>query len=172
MTTLVLLCGQGSIGKSTYGQKLQAKKNNSILIRIDECFPNVQNWDLRQAEYVKRIQAAIDLQYNYIICDACQDSPYGRALTLTPLILSNCVIELVIIHLRPPLEQLIQWSKQRNIGLYQQYKQIIPKVYTNYRPALQQEFQLYQFQSVSIYEIDNANKKIISGDKNAIQWLV
>lgn len=170
--TLILLCGQGSIGKSTYGKKLKIKFPCSILIRMDECFPTIQNWDQRWAEYIKRIQTAIDLQYDYIICDMCQDSPGGRKKTLQYLTFSAKTVDLVIIHLRPPLEDLIRWSKNRSADAYKQYKDIIPMIYNHYKPATIEEFSPYNFNTITICEIDNANCILLSANQNADQWLV
>ena len=170
--TLILLCGQGNIGKSTYGKKLKAKLLDSVLIRMDECFPTVQDWDKRWVEYISRIQTAIDLQYNYIICDMSQDSPGGRQKTLQHLIFPANAVNLVIIHLRPPLEDLILWTKKRSANLYKQYKDIIPVVYHNYEPATIEEFSPYAFNVITICEIDNANCILLSANQDATQWLV
>ena len=54
MKTLILLCGQGSTGKSTLGLKLCDKYNKWALIRMDLCYKGnsaVQDYNL----FIKQI---------------------------------------------------------------------------------------------------------------------
>ena len=63
MREIIMLCGQGGIGKSTYGKKLIKINDKAILIRMDDIVLN-NNYKLKEVEYLniflKNIQNAID----------------------------------------------------------------------------------------------------------------
>lgn len=163
---LVLICGQGQIGKTTYGLKMIKKyKNKAILISMDNCYKDSQDWDLRWKEYVKRIQSAINSnRYFYIFCDMSQDAPLVRFKTLKNLCGLD-KIDLVILQLRPPLEQLLKWRPE-------EYKQQTINNYFGFVFATTEEFRYHQYNSISIYTIDNINNKCIDGDSNYTEWLI
>ena len=172
MKTLILLCGQGSTGKSTLGLKLCNKYNKNAsskwaLIRMDLCCKGntaIPDYDL----FIKQIQEAYkNNEYTHIVCDFSNTSISNRKKLLSSLNFDFTTVNLIVIQLRPPVEKIIEWSQKRNskIILSKNMQDKIKTWYYNYEFATKEEFKLFNFNDIKIILFDNYNEKILYEEK-------
>ena len=74
---LIMMCGQGSSGKSYFASQLKSKlKGNICLVKMDDVVIETGEYNL--IEYVNRIQNGLDGNFDYVIMDLAHDSVLVR----------------------------------------------------------------------------------------------
>ena len=159
--TLIMICGQGSSGKSTTAKLLQnILSSKATVISMDPivgvCF-DVNKKQEYNAIFIKNIQATLCCnEYEYVIVEYSLDSMIARAQLLQSLDLNNS-IHFITLALRPGPDTIIQWDRKRkNRALSDQEKMRIQTVYKNFEPPSVEEFSYYNFSSVNCYSINNS----------------
>lgn len=154
--TLIMLCGQGGSGKSTYANELiKSLKGNNIIISMDKIKDQHSNKTLEEFNllYVNNIQMAINEKYDYIICDYAQDTYDMRKWILKQLNIFEC-IDFIAIAIRPTYQKIIERIEKYKT-LSQEKKDKIKKIYLNFQMPTTKEFKNYNFNTISIYEYHN-----------------
>ena len=165
MITLIMVIGQGSAGKSTFGQKIIQYLNNSVLIRFDDFNKIYHNEKISLELYINKIQEEINKNREYIICDFSQDSISCREYILDRLQYPN-EIKFEAIVLRPGYENIFNWKKKRfedsNIEYNEKDLQILIKnVYNGIQIPTIDEFKKYNFLDTLIIIYDNYKNEIL-----------
>lgn len=155
-----MLCGQGSVGKSTYGIWLSNQLNNSILIRVDDIVfsSSLKKFDFTSHFhiYIKQINEAIKNNKENIIIDFSHDSCELRKKICSKISLKQS-INFITISLRPSIDFIIlndEKRKQRKLSLSE--KERIKKIYEHFEFPSLEEFKNYNFQTVKNFIIDNS----------------
>lgn len=153
MVNLILVCGQGSIGKSTLVDKI-AKKDD-LVIKLDD----IKNKDKK--EFIRQVQDGINKEINNIFCDMAFDCAYIRQEFLFQLYWNK--INLFIIQLRPPLNELLKWHEER---IYKNFtketENKLKTVYYNFEFVRDNEFEQFKnINKIYVYLYDNYNQKIL-----------
>lgn len=169
--TLILVCGQGGIGKTTYSKKLFYSLNNINKTKIISKAEGEINTIFDSSFYSFYKQAIENINneinnYEYFICDLPLESPEDRQRFLSHINFLKTA-NLIVIQLRPPFMDFIENMQFSNEDI-----DLIKNIYNNFIPAHPMEFEFLPFKKVSLYIIDNYNKIIIKGDKEAEQYLV
>ena len=167
---LIMLCGQGGIGKSTYGKWLVESLNNATLVRVDDFVNRREQCNETHVQaYIDKINTLIkENTYHNIIMDFSQDGPYSRAHILNGVFrdIPSENIKLVTISLRPTANKIIEWNKYKlkksstsRVGgndKYFQMLQQIESIYNHFVYPTMEEFVQYNFYSVTNLIIDNS----------------
>lgn len=153
MVNLILVCGQGSIGKSTFISKII--KDGDLNVRLDD----IPNYDFQ--EFARQIQKGIDKKIKTIYADMSFDSRYLRQWLLSQL--SWQELNLYVIQLRPPLEKLLEWYDNQTKGAknIKISRERVITIYYNFEFVREDEFTQFNLNKVKIYLYDNYNQKIL-----------
>lgn len=153
MVNLILVCGQGSIGKSTFINKII--KEGDLNVRLDD----IPNYDFQ--EFVRQIQKGIDKKIKTIYADMSFDSRYLRQWLLSQL--SWQELNLYVIQLRPPLEKLLEWYDNQTKGAenIKISRERVITIYYNFEFVCEDEFTQFNLNKVKIYLYDNYNQKVL-----------
>ena len=163
---LIMLCGQGSCGKSTFGLFLQKTVPNSCLIRMDDIVKQSKfNYNLHFPIYLNTIETTLlSSQFETVILDFSQDVIKCRSLILNSIKKNKILckkINFIAISLRPGYKNIILWSQKRlNKNLTHKEKINIKKVYYDFEYPTIEEFTQYNFNSILIISLDNSKYKI------------
>lgn len=161
MTTLIMLCGQGSAGKSFFGTLLYQWLENSSFIRMDSYVDNSIGYqsEIDLPKYIEGIQKAIDKQYEYIILDFAHDSKRSRKDILDKLKFhSNNTYAFICVSLRPTVDVIIQRHTHRKglkRCLLQEVKDI-KNCYDHFEYPSEEEFKDYPFEKINLFTINNS----------------
>lgn len=165
---LILVCGQGSIGKSTYIKNIINNFNSfsTNIISMDNISKDL-SWENRMKKFIQFTQQAIDKNYDFIFCDLAFDSARSRKNVLSSLKIPNDIlINLIILELRPGVDLLLSWDKKRkhglDIGLNQDE---IIKIYSAFNFATVSEFNYFKYNKLSIYILNNYLNEFLTIDK-------
>lgn len=153
MVNLILVCGQGSIGKSTFISKVI--KEGDLNVRLDD-IPN-HNFQ----EFVKQVQKGINQSIKNIYCDMPFANSYIRKWFLSQL--SWKELNLYVIQLRPPLKKLLEWYDEQIKGaeyIRVNRNQVITTYY-NFEFVREDEFAQFNLNNLKIYLYDNYNQKVL-----------
>lgn len=153
MVNLILICGQGSTGKSTLINKII--KKDDLSVRLDNIpYRNLQ-------EFVRRTQEGINQKITTIYADMAFDSKYIRQWFLSQLYWDK--LNLYIIQLRPPLEKVLEWHKARirDWKFTEEMRKQIITTYYNFEFVREDEFTHFNLNKVKIYLYDNYNQKVL-----------
>ena len=175
---LIMLCGQGGIGKSTYGKWLVNQLNNAILLRLDDIVRNSNSKECHSSHIEQFYQLVkntiIEKKYENIILDFCHDVKANRKKALNNILtnLNNSDIEFITISLRPGYENIIKWrelllTKNKTLTLDEideqfhyfftdDFKKRVKKIYNDFQPPVKDEFKDYNFKSTTHIIIDNS----------------
>ena len=167
---LIMLCGQGGAGKSTYGKWLEKELNNTILIRVDDLIIPGQPFDKKYVDkYINNIIKAINSNYSNIIMDFAHDNATNRANILNKIIsqINTQDIDFITISLRPGAETVVDWTiKRYRLGNFPKEELIkligeerinrVKNIYNNFQYPTIEEFEKYNFNSIQNYVIDNS----------------
>lgn len=153
MVNLILVCGQGSIGKSTFISKVI--KEGDLNVRLDD----IPNYDFQ--EFARQIQEGIDKEVKTIYADMSFDNRYLRQWLLSQL--SWKELNLYVIQLRPPLEKLLEWYNNqikgaKNIRIS---RERVITIYYNFEFVREDEFAQFNLNNLKIYLYDNYNQKVL-----------
>ena len=153
MINLIMLCGQGSVGKSTYA------KNNfqkSYIVSMDAIVKkNDFNSNFKE-QYINLIQQKINAKEDTIVLDFSHDGILSRKSILSKLKLSNDII-FTTIALRPGVEQIIyNQEKRQKHPLTDNEKERIIKIYNNFEYPTEEEFKDYGFYKINNFVVDNS----------------
>lgn len=162
MTTLIMLCGQGSSGKSTFAKILESKFQHTANVHIsavDDFVEKGRYSDNPQKFYknfLSDIQLHLNEQCDIIIADFSFDSRESRKHFLQQLEL-NEKIDFIAIRTSPPLENIKKWhAERRKKELSIEEEQNIERVYNGFEEFNANEFQSYNFNSIHLYSIDTS----------------
>lgn len=153
MVNLILVCGQGSTGKSTLVNNIY--KEGYLNVRLD----NIPHRNLQ--EFVKQVQEGIDKEINVIFADMAFDSKYIRQWFLSQL--SWKELNLYVIQLRPPLEKVLEWHKMRirDWEFTDEMRDQVITTYYNFEFVREDEFTQFNLNNLKIYLYDNYNQKVL-----------
>jgi len=153
MVNLVLVCGQGSTGKSTLVSKII--KEGNLNVRLDSIpYRNLQ-------EFVNQVQEGINKGITTIYADMAFDSKYMRQWFLSQL--SWKELNLYVIQLRPPLKKVLEWHDAR-IGDWEftdEMRNQVITTYYNFEFVREDEFAQFNLNKIKIYLYDNYNQKVL-----------
>jgi len=153
MVNLVLVCGQGSTGKSTLVSKII--KEGNLNVRLDSIpYRNLQ-------EFVNQVQEGINKGITTIYADMAFDSKYIRQWFLSQL--SWKELNLYVIQLRPPLDKVLEWHDAR-IGDWEftdEMRNQVITTYYNFEFVREDEFAQFNLNKIKIYLYDNYNQKVL-----------
>ena len=153
MVNLILICGQGSTGKSTLINKII--KKDDLSVRLDNIpYRNLQ-------EFVRQTQEGINKKITTIYADMAFDSKYIRQWFLSQLYWDK--LNLYIIQLRPPLEKVLEWHKMRirDWEFTDEMRKQVITTYYNFEFVREDEFTQFNLNKVKIYLYDNYNQKVL-----------
>lgn len=153
MVNLILICGQGSTGKSTLINKII--KKDDLSVRLDNIpYRNLQ-------EFVRQTQEGINKKITTIYADMAFDSKYMRQWFLSQLHWDK--LNLYIIQLRPPLKKVLEWHKMRirDWEFTDEMRKQVITTYYNFEFVREDEFTQFNLNKVKIYLYDNYNQKIL-----------
>lgn len=154
----IMLCGQGSTGKSTFGKFLKSNLLNTSIefIQMDRIVGQGTFSKECIKEYVYEIQCAIDGNVS-IIADFSQDSISCREHILNNIIfLDSKKIDLVTVSMRPDIDALLdRESKRKNIILEKEDIDKISTIYNSFIFPTNKEFEKYHFNSITHFVIQN-----------------
>lgn len=160
---LIMLCGQGSSGKSTLGKILEDILSNSKLISVDKLVKKY-NKNKHFSIYINEIILNINKKYDNIILDFSHCEPKFRAEVLDACIDSfkQIKINFITISLRPGYEKIIKWHEKRcSRILNNEEKDNIINIYQNFIYPTMEEFDKYNFNTVTNITIDNSKITLI-----------
>lgn len=158
---LIMLCGQGSSGKSTFGAELIKKLNStSKLIRMDNVDDTLP-FSERMTVYLSNIQAAYDNKVENIIMDLAHDSIEFRNTVLSSLNFDNKYdsINFFAVSLRPEFEKIVEWEIKRK-GYDELPKNqyfLMEKYYNRFQYPTEQEFKKFNFDTIVTLVVNNAD---------------
>lgn len=162
MTTLIMLCGQGSTGKSTFARTIKNQFQNDAKIHISSMDYFVKNnsyFDDPEGFYKKFLSDAqyyLNENYDIVIVDFCFDTVNSRKKFLQQLNL-NKKLNFIAIRACPPVEIIHEWhAKRRKQALSHEEKETIQKVYNSFQELTTDEFEYYNFNSIQLYSIDTS----------------
>ena len=147
---LIMLCGQGSSGKSYFASQLKNNLKGSIcLVRMDDIVIETGEYNL--IEYINRIQDGLDGNFDYVIMDLAQDSALVRTGILDMLNLKGKEIDFITFSLRPDIDVIIERQRKRQHPreLLPEVEEKLRRIYTFFEYPTDEEFEKYNFNSVS-----------------------
>ena len=146
MINLIMLCGYGSVGKSTY-----ARRNfpESSIVSFDKIVGQRKfNWGYLEP-YIKLAQQKLDKQEEFVVLDFAYDTVECRKLILSQLKIPNNV-NFTTISLRPSIEQIISnEEKRRKRKITQEEIDNIIFIYGCFVFPTKEEFVNYGFNSIN-----------------------
>jgi GTPase SAR1 family protein len=174
--TIIMLCGQGSSGKSTFASFLcsQLPKEQTALVAMDkllkpgECL-NKSNSDYYLNLYFHRIQECLENSFKYIILDMSNDAVAFLQKTFQSINFNFQNVNLITISLRPGVENLLGWHDMRCDGVASAEKGRMITAYNNYEFPIKQEFAEFNFKSVKVLVVNNSD---INEMKNIMQEII
>ena len=154
MINLIMLCGQGSCGKSYYAIHNYHKDE---IVRMDdvvkECEDYTFDYDKHFHIYIKKIQEKIDNNQKNIVLDFSQDSKKSRKHVLNQLKFNPNEIDFQAINFNVNLAQMILFHTKRTKQTLDNEKILrMQKIKNGFQPATVNEFKNYNFNSIKIYE--------------------
>lgn len=158
--TLIMVCGQGSVGKSTFIKRYFYNKKNIICISVDEIVKTNKFNQKYYQIYLKTIQKQIDLYENtnkIIVLDFSHDTISSRSKLLNELKFNSFNINFIAIGLHPTsfLDIVINDEKRKNRKLNQDEINKIKNIYNHFQPPTVQEFIDYNFNSIKAITLKN-----------------
>ncbi len=147
---LIMLCGQGSSGKSYFAMELRdALKGKVCLVRMDDIIIESKKYDI--AEYVNRIQNGLDNNFDYVIMDLAHDTTLVRTAILDMLDFENKEIDFITISFRPGIDVIIERQRKRQYPseLSPELEVKLRRIYTFFEYPSNKEFEKYNFNSIS-----------------------
>lgn len=151
MIELIMLCGQGSSGKSTY-----AKQNfpKDCIVSIDAIVGQRKYNPSFKKQYIDLIQQKLDNQEKIIVLDFSHDNVESRKEILSKLNIPENV-NFTTISLRPSTQQVIlNDEKRKNRFLTENEKTVIKKIYNCFTYPTKKEFEKYNFHQVNTIVIN------------------
>lgn len=160
--TLIMLCGQGSSGKSTTAKYLQEilKPAKVRIISMDDivgrCYIESKAREYNE-KFIYNIQQALNCnEYEYIIIDYALDHPDSRQWLLQQIFITF-PLHFITISLRPGMQNIISWDqKRKKRALLEEEKITIQKLYNGFYAPQKEEFKNFAFLTINNYEIDNS----------------
>ena len=147
---LIMLCGQGSSGKSYFASQLKSKlKGNICLIKMDDVVIETGEYNL--IEYVNRIQNGLDGNFDYVIMDLAHDSVLVRTGILDMLNFEDKEIDFITFSFRPDIDVIIERQRKRQHPhkLLPEVEEKLRRIYTFFEYPTDKEFEKYNFNSIS-----------------------
>lgn len=142
MIELIMLCGQGSSGKSTY-----AKQNFSkdCIVSMDAIVGQQKYNPIFKKQYIDLIQGKLNNKEKIIVLDFAHDSINSRRDILSKLNIPENV-NFTTISLRPSIRQIIlNDEKRKHRRLTQNEIENIEKIYNHFICPTEEEFKEYNF---------------------------
>ena len=169
---LIMVCGQGDTGKSTFCKYLQSINPNIIHISVDKIVHNskLSNFkrDIHFPLYIEQIKNSIKnaKENDIILLDFSQDCPESRKEILQeiPSEFFN-KINFLTISLRPGINNIIKWNEKRHghkLNEIERIKKI--NVYNNFVYPTLEEFEDYSFHSIINISLNNGKINLIESD--------
>lgn len=147
---LIMLCGQGISGKSTFAAQFQQMFNGKIcVVRMDDVVKDVGQFD--EPEYIKRVQQSLNSDFDYVLMDLAQDSRHYRRSILDQLNFQGETIDFVTYSMRPSLDEIFRRWTLRGKELTDEFVHHVTQVYNNFEYPTEEEFKKYNFNSVHNY---------------------
>lgn len=147
---LIMLCGQGSSGKSYFASQLKSKlKGNICLVKMDDVVIETGEYNL--IEYVNRIQNGLDGNFDYVIMDLAHDSVLVRTGILDMLNFEDKEIDFITFSFRPDIDVIIERQRKRQHPhkLLPEVEEKLRRIYTFFEYPTDKEFEKYNFNSIS-----------------------
>lgn len=147
---LIMLCGQGSSGKSYFASQLKSKlKGNICLVKMDDVVIETGEYNL--IEYVNRIQSGLDGNFDYVIMDLAHDSVLVRTGILDMLNFEDKEIDFITFSFRPDIDVIIERQRKRQHPhkLLPEVEEKLRRIYTFFEYPTDKEFEKYNFNSIS-----------------------
>ena len=161
---LVMICGQGSSGKSTFCKYLQSIDPNIIHISIDNiALQDPYDENIHFPIYISQIQHYVDKNHeqDIVLIDFAHDSPLFRKSVLEKINFNNSNIIFYTISLRPGENTICKWQEKRiKKELTEEDKALIKNLYENFKYPTVEEFKGYPFKNVINISIDNSKFNI------------
>jgi tRNA uridine 5-carbamoylmethylation protein Kti12 len=174
--TIIMLCGQGSSGKSTFASFLRSQLPNeqTALVAMDKILKpgehlTESNLDYYWNLYFHSIQVCLENGFKYIILDMSNDAVAFRQKTFQSINFNLQNINLITISLRPGVENLLSWHDIRCGELKSAEKGRIITAYNKYEFPIKQEFTEFNFKSVKVLVVNNSD---INEMKNIMQEII
>lgn len=152
--TIIMLCGQGSSGKTTFWRKYLRNKNivamDDIIIKLS----NKYNYEQCHAIFHLLIEEATKIDcINDVVLDFAHDTIDARKDSLIH-ISSPEHFNFLIIHLSLDFEILIENDKKRKqvLSLPKEQVEQMKKIYNLFIPPVLEEFKDYNFKSITLAE--------------------
>ena len=174
--TIIMLCGQGSSGKSTFASFLCSKlpKEQTALVAMDKILKpgehlTESNVDYYLNLYFHSIQVCLENGFKYIILDMSNDAVGFRQETFQSIDFNFQNVNLITISLRPGVENLLGWHDMRCGGLTSAEKGRMITTYNQYSFPIKREFAEFNFKSVKVLVVNNSD---INEMKNIMQEII
>ena len=152
MINLIMLCGQGSVGKSTYARR---NFQESSIVGFDKIIGQREfNWGYLEP-YLNLAQQKLDNQEEFIVLDFAYDTIECRKLILSQLKIPDGV-NFTTISFRPGVKQIIinQEKRQKKPLTKQEIEKII-ELYNAFMIPTEEEFKCYNFNEIKNIIIDD-----------------
>ena len=146
-----MLCGQGSVGKSTYIKKYYPNAQHISIDKIvgKEVYDPLQHFNI----YIQNIQNAINSGSQQITLDFSHDTIDSRASVLDKLILDK-KIDFKVIALHPELNFIYSnMEKRLKKKLTYEEQMRIKHCYNCFQFPTKKEFEKYEFNSVKVVKL-------------------
>lgn len=156
MIDLIMLCGQGSVGKSTYAKSNYPEQS---IVSVDAIVGRDKYNSSYEKLYIDAIQQKLDAKEKTIVLDFSHDGIISRKTVLSQLNIPNNV-NFTTISLRPGAEQIIyNQEKRQKYSLTKSEKKKIIKVYNNFTYPTEEEFKDYGFCKITNLVVNNSYPK-------------
>ena len=157
---IIMICGQGSVGKSTFVKRYFSNKQNIINISVDNIVKGNSFSSKYYDLYIQEIQKNINLYENtskIITLDFSHDSNFSRADVLNRLKFNSLKIDFIAIGLHPVSFKDIVINHENRIGkkLSQEEVNRIKMVHEHFQPPSNEEFEKYNFNSIKTITLTN-----------------
>ena len=154
MIELIMLCGQGSCGKSYFAQHNYSKSN---IVSMDDIVSQCKDIKYEKNKhfsiYLKKIQEKIDKEEKIIVLDFSQDTISSRKNILDFLNFKNREINFSAINFMLDEKDIINFHTKRvQRELSKKEKETIIMTKRCFQPATANEFKMYNFNSIKIYK--------------------